>query len=867
MMTELTELRQNVRHLQDAIGTWNPQDGGNIGAFVPLFKALVEHTPDTIEELRVLWRLGLEVLETFPEAVPEERSRRIESVIGALAAGEQYLVAENNSQRSLPVKEAGRNVLRILGHDSEEWEALVSLERNLKGQAGGLSLDDAAALLIQLGPTDSAEMTRIRDFLREMSDSEQGGAGYSESVRKSSAEAAKKLDRVIQGKTSNPDNDLTEVGWLLEGAIESKSESENNFPGTPQSTSGSETKPEEIPSALLLPPQDADLDLIVEFITECREYIENAEAALLELEMNPQEMGAVNTVFRAFHRIKGTAAFLGLTILAELAHHAESLLSRMRDGEIQCTGGYANLALRSVDMLKELVQWLQDALGGSPQETPSGLSELMHVLSDPEGVGVSEDDLTAPPPRLGDLLVAEGSVTREDVETAAAVQGQESLGIALTRSGSASVETVAKALRTQRRMAGFEHTVDSSVRVRTDRLDRLIDMVGELVIAHAMVAQDAIVLPGGHHDFLKKISHSGKITRELQDLTMSMRMVSFKATFQKMARVVRDVAQKGNKLVNFTTEGEDTEIDRNMVDVISDPLIHMVRNAVDHGIESPEEREQRNKPSIGMVKVSAYHAGGNVVVALQDDGRGLNRDELVEKGISRGLIESGKNMSDSDVFNLLFEPGFSTAEQVTDVSGRGVGMDVVKRSLEALNGRVDITSELGNGTTFSVRLPLTLAITDGMLVKVGCERYIIPTIDIYVSFRPQRESLFTVTGRGELVTLRGELIPLVRLHNLFNVPDAIEEPTQGLLVVVNDGERHYGLLVDELLGQQQVVVKSLGTGIGDVPGISGAAILGDGRVGLILDPSGVVALARQTPTPSSSRKTQAGAIQRQQPDT
>ena len=617
-------------------------------------------------------------------------------------------------------------------------------------------------------------------------------------------------------------------------------------------------------------PADTDYELLGEFITECREYIGHAETALLALETNPADVEAVNTVFRAFHTIKGTAAFLGLTLVADLAHHAESLLSRVRDRDIRCTGGYADLALRSVDMLTDFMQILQDAMGGEAATLPAGLAELIQTLSNPEAAGVSEEDVsTLPPPRLGDILVARGKVTRDDVEDAAiipprlgdilvacgkvtrddvdeavALQGQERVGVALTRAGSAKLSDVGQALRMQRQMMLGEQTVESSVRVRTDRLDRLIDMVGELVIAHSMVAQDEVALHGGHHEFLKKITHAGKIVRELQDLSMSMRMVPLKATFQKMTRVVRDVAHKSGKLVNFVTEGEETEIDRNMVDVIADPLVHMVRNAVDHGIELPESREQAGKQPTGTVRLVAYHAGGNVVVALQDDGRGLHRDRIVEKAMAKGLIESDQGMSDNDVFNLIFEPGFSTAEQITDVSGRGVGMDVVKRSLEALKGRIDITSEVGHGTTFTVYLPLTLAITDGMLVQVGRERFIVPTINIYMSFRPEPSAISTVSGRGELVVLRGELIPLFRLHRLFDIPDAGQDPTQGLLVVVNDGERHCALLVDELLGQQQVVAKSLGAGIGHIPGISGAAILGDGRVGLILDPAGIVALAR-----------------------
>lgn len=325
-----------------------------------------------------------------------------------------------------------------------------------------------------------------------------------------------------------------------------------------------------------------------------------------------------------------------------------------------------------------------------------------------------------------------------------------------------------------------------------------------------------------------------------------MRMVPFKATFQKMTCVVRDVSQKVGKEVTLITEGEEAEIDRNMVDVIADPLVHMVRNAVDHGIESPDVREGQGKPRGGTISLGAYHAGGNVVIELKDDGKGMNRNQVVDKAIAKGLIDSDKGMSDQDVFSLVLEPGFSTAEQVTDVSGRGVGMDVVKRSIESLKGRIEIMSEPGQGTTFALQLPLTLAITDGMLVGVGGERYIIPTVDIYMSFQPSPETLSTIIGRGELVTLRGELIPLVRLYRLFEVEDAVDDPTKGLLVVVKDGERHCAILVDELLGQQQVVAKSLG-GLGVVPGISGAAILGDGRVGLILDPAGVGSLSRHTP--------------------
>jgi two-component system chemotaxis sensor kinase CheA len=372
-------------------------------------------------------------------------------------------------------------------------------------------------------------------------------------------------------------------------------------------------------------------------------------------------------------------------------------------------------------MLKDLIQTLQDPLGGGPVAPPRGFSELLQILRDPDAAGISAEDVsTATPLRLGDILVAQGKVTREDVEEAVALQGQEPLGIALTRAGSVTLSDVGQALRMQRLMASGEPAVESSVRVRVDRLDRLITLVGELVIVHSMVMQDDVVLHGVDHDFLKRMTQMGKIVHELQDLSMSMRMVPLKATFQKMARAVRDVAQKSEKQVHFVTQGEETEIDRNMVEVIAELLVHMVRNAIDHGLEPPDARTQMGKQRAGTVLLAAYHTNGHVVIMLQDDGKGLQRGTIVEKAMADGLIVTDAGMSDNEVFHLIFAPGFSTAERLTDISGRGVGMDVVRRSLAALKGRIDITSEIGHGTTFTIYLPLTPAVTDGCSSAVRC---------------------------------------------------------------------------------------------------------------------------------------------------
>ena len=717
-----------------------------------------------------------------------------------------------------------------------------------EGAADREVLDELAMLLIQLEPADREGLTRLRDGLYEFVLS----GSLKPAAQMPIAGAARKIDNLLKEGSSGLEEALSEAGRLLEeamnllgGATAQPSPPAPLAAATPNEESSlheSESAPAES-----VPVEDsffaADLSMLPDFLTESREYVEGAEAALLTLEGDPEEAESINVVFRAFHTVKGTAAFLGLDPISGFAHHAESLFDRFREGELRCAGSLADLSFRSVDMLKALLDSAEPMLAGEPLRLPAGYSELMELLGDPAAVG----KLNAGDARLGDILVAEGKAKRGAVEAAAATQGENPIGVALVRDKAASLTDVGQALRKQKAsQGGTESVADASVRVRTDRLDQLVDMIGELVIAQSMIAQDALVTQAGD-TFVRKVTHADKIVRELQDLSVSLRMVPLKTTFQKMARLVRDTARKANKEVELITEGEDTEIDRTMVDIIGDPLVHMIRNAVDHGIEPPKARQATDKPRQGTVRLSAYHAGGNVVVELQDDGKGLDRERILKKAIEKGVIAADAVLSDHETLNLIFAPGFSTAEQVTDLSGRGVGMDVVKRNVESVRGRIDVSSEPGRGSIFQIRLPLTLAVTDGMLIQVADERYILPTVNIQLSFRPETSSLSTVAGRGELVMLRGELLPIVRLHRLFDVPDAVIDPTRALLVVVGFGEQRCALLVDELLGQQQVVAKSLGEGLGKVEGVSGGAILGDGRVGLILDIAELIGLARRNP--------------------
>ncbi|MBI3791250.1 MAG: chemotaxis protein CheA [Gemmatimonadetes bacterium] len=588
-------------------------------------------------------------------------------------------------------------------------------------------------------------------------------------------------------------------------------------------------------------PADIDLEILGEFILESRENLAASETALLALERDPQDAEAVNTVFRAFHTIKGTCGFLGLRMLTGFAHKAESLLSKVRDRVVPYSPECADLALRAVDLMKEMIDDTERAKDGAPLHAPVTLADLESAL-----IAATEGGLAAAVPSAP---VAAPPVASAPADAPAS---RPSLELPVAR---ASVELPAArpSMEMPAPRASQEISVvtdqpgaqaETSVRVRTERLDQLVDMVGELVIAQSMVEAHPTVQDGAEHDLNRKVAHAAKIVRELQDLAMALRMVPLRPTFQKLARLVRDTSIKSQKQVEYVTAGEDTEIDRTLVDFIADPLMHMIRNAVDHGIEPPAERAQQGKAPRGTVSLSASHAGGYVVVELRDDGRGLDRGRIVRKAVERGLIESADGMSDADIYALIFAPGFSTAETVTDLSGRGVGMDVVKRNIEAARGHVEIMSEAGQGTTFTIRLPLTLAITDGMLIQVGEERYIVPTTHIHVTFRPEASHVHTVAGRGEMVALRGDVLPIVRLHKLFNVATPVTRIEDGLLMLVGDGERRTALLVDRLLGQQQVVAKALGDGVGRPPGISGGAVLGDGRIGLIIDVPGLVTFAR-----------------------
>lgn len=442
-------------------------------------------------------------------------------------------------------------------------------------------------------------------------------------------------------------------------------------------------------------------------------------------------------------------------------------------------------------------------------------------------------DLTLAEKPIGEILVEKGLVTQSDVEEA--LNEHKTTGQALVEKGKVSRDAVEKMALAQSQSRKIAKS--STIRVDTDKLDKLVNLVGEMVISVARMSQCAsdILDTALSRSLLGAISALERISRDLQEQVMRVRMVPVEGTFNRFRRVVRDLSFELGKKIEIKMSGTETELDKNVIEQISDPLKHMIRNSIDHGIEMPEERRQIGKAEIGVIWLKAFQREGNIFIEISDDGKGIDKKSVLAKAIEKGQAEAGKSYSDKEIFDMLFAPGLSTSENVSELSGRGVGMDVVKRNIEDLRGSIEITSEEGKGSTFRIKLPLTLAIIDGMMVKVGTEVLTIPLSVIDKSVRPSRSEIKTVEGKGELVDIKGDYLPLVRLYQLFNLPSVKIDPTEALVVVLHGEQNRFGILVDDVLGQMQAVIKSIDKNFKKIEGTSGATILGNGKVSLILD--------------------------------
>lgn len=611
---------------------------------------------------------------------------------------------------------------------------------------------------------------------------------------------------------------------LVEEPLESESASEVDGDENETKTSDVESLTEE------------DREILSGFVMESLENLEDVEVSLIDLEENPEDIESINAIFRSFHTIKGVSGFLNLDRINLLAHRAENLLDKARSGEIGIEATIVDIILESVDVLKKLIEGVQFGLENNVSlDIDLDITALINRIDE---IQEASDKFTGKP--IGEILIQRGEITPKTLEKVLEKQKQEpdkKIGQILLEDKNIESKAVVSALRDQKK-GGMRH-VDLQVKVDTKKLDNLVDLTGELVIAQSMLRQNPAILEAKNQQLLHNLGQLNQITAGLQTAAMSMRMVPIKSTFQKMVRLVRDLAKSSGKEVKLEMSGEDTEIDRNVVDELYEPMVHMIRNSIDHGIETGEDRLQAGKDKSGEIRLLAYHQGGCIVVEISDDGRGLDKNRIIEKAKMNQLITDESELSDTDIYNLIFQPGFSTAKEVTDISGRGVGMDVVKKGIEKLKGRVEINSRPGQGSTFIIRLPLTLAIIEGMVVRVGDERYVIPALVIRESFKPTKEQYSTVEGKGEIILSRGKIIHLVRLDRIFDIKNNSGDPWESLIVTVEHDGQQMCLLIDELLGKEEVVIKSLGETFKDSKGIAGGAIMGDGRVGLILDMAGI----------------------------
>ncbi|BCG09042.1 chemotaxis protein CheA [Buttiauxella agrestis] len=650
-------------------------------------------------------------------------------------------------------------------------------------------------------------------------------------------------------------------------------------------------------------------DFYQTFFDEADELLADMEQHLLNLLPEAPDSELLNAIFRAAHSIKGGAGTFGFSVLQETTHLMENLLDDARRGEMQLSTDIINLFLETKDIMQEQLDAYKNSQEPDAESFDYICKALRQLALEAKGempappaklTVVEKDTLEAPSASDGKLRIAitglkaseldllleelgnlgtlsdvekgansvtatmETTVSADDISAvlcfviepeqieflplpaASAVEDIDVIEepVALAVNAPQPVAMPA-APRVEREPKPTRVNESSSIRVAVEKVDQLINLVGELVITQSMLAQRSNELdPVEHGELITSMGQLQRNARDLQESVMSIRMMPMEYVFSRFPRLVRDLAGKLDKQVELTLQGSSTELDKSLIERIIDPLTHLVRNSLDHGIETPEKRLAAGKSAVGNLILSAEHQGGNICIEVSDDGAGLNRERILAKALSQGMPVH-ENMSDDEVGMLIFAPGFSTAEQVTDVSGRGVGMDVVKRNIQEMGGHVEIKSQANVGTTIRIMLPLTLAILDGMSVKVCDEVFILPLNAVMESLQPKEDDLHPLAGGERVLEVRGEYLPLVELWKVFDVSGAKTEATQGIVVILQSAGRRYALLVDQLIGQHQVVVKNLESNYRKVPGISAATILGDGSVALIVDVSALQGLNRE----------------------
>jgi len=615
-----------------------------------------------------------------------------------------------------------------------------------------------------------------------------------------------------------------------------------------------------------MPLEIEDQELLEGFLTETTELLEKLDDDLVTLEKTSGDADLLNRIFRSIHTVKGASSFLGFELLVKVTHKTEDVLNRLRKGELTVSPEIMDVILEAVDLVKLLVN---DIKGGDivEREVDGTIEKLIPLLSvsvaSTPPVEAASTEKAAEEPKSpkaagkgkkkkvdkGDAAQQEVPDTSSDAEISSgpqtvSVNPSDTLSMTPTTSSVVPAKQPVKAVEGK---GGEDLSDNTTVRVDVKRLDDLMNQVGELVLERNRMIQlnsnyqGEIALDSFPEDFSKLTKRLNFVTSELQMQVLKMRMIPVEKVFKKFPRIVRNLARDLGKEVDLQLSGEETELDRSVVDEIGDPLIHLIRNAMDHGLETPEERLESGKPRCGNLLLSAAHEGNQIIISIKDDGKGLDPDKIGRKAMEKGLIteEQFAGMMTREILDLIFLPGFSTKEKASDLSGRGVGMDVVRTNIKKLNGIIDIKSELGKGSEFILKLPLTLAIIQSLLVEVEGEIYSIPLSAVLETLRVEQKEFHSIGGK-EMLKLREIVLPLVRLERVFNVDPKGEPEDSCYVVVVGVGEKRVGLIVTRLLGQQEVAIKSLGKYLANLTGIAGSTILGDGSVALIVDPVSLV---------------------------
>ena len=562
-------------------------------------------------------------------------------------------------------------------------------------------------------------------------------------------------------------------------------------------------------------------EMVDAFVAESLDAFSIVEDKLLSLSKELDNKENIHEVYRLLHSFKGNCGIFGLGNLETFSHRIESLLQSILGGKVTATENIINSLIPMVDVIKNIVIGIKTGGSGEVNNLDLYLEMLDSFLSTGS-------------------LVQENKV-EESVEVASVPAPSAASPSAPAKTTPPSITAAKAEAKAQTQVAAVANPKVASIdrqdiRVDIAKLDILNNLVGELVTAKNMVAEEMFTTPPNIESMQKTLRFLERITNDLQDVAMNIRMIPVSGLFKKMIRIVHDISIKSGKEVNFKFFGEDTEIDKTVIEKIGDPLVHMIRNAVDHGIEPLEKRAENGKPRAGQVTLTAKNEAGEIWIILKDDGRGLNKEKILEKAIAQGLVQGdGSNLTDKQIFDFIFAAGFSTAEKVTDISGRGVGMDVVRQNIQAIKGRVDIQSVIGEGTTFTIKIPLTLAIIQGMLLQVGRLKYTVPIENIRETVKITDEIITHPVEDHELIKIRDQMIPIFRLSKLHNIPDAVSDLGEGLLVIIENRGFVMALLIDQILGQHETVVKPLPKFFKALNGVSGCSILGNGEASLILD--------------------------------